>query len=195
MDLSTTRIWDAYADRLRRFLRKRVRSDDTVQDLLQDVFAKVHARLGDLRDPAGLEAWLFQLARRAAADHHRRRSLRPLPAEVPAPPPEPAESPAVPCVAPLLEQLPPHDREALKLADLEGRPQKELAGRLGLTWSAAKSRVQRARRRFREALLACCRIERDRRGNLLECAPRERRFSCVLSDPAPSFRVKGETEP
>jgi hypothetical protein len=42
-----------------------------------------------------------------------------------------------------------------------------------------KSRVQRARRRLREAILACCQVALDGRGAPIGCAPRGgRRPAC-----------------
>jgi len=48
----------------------------------------------------------------------------------------------------------------------------ELAERLGLSVSGAKSRVQRGREQLKQALLDCCQFEFDRRGRVIDCAPR-----------------------
>jgi RNA polymerase sigma-70 factor (ECF subfamily) len=72
----------------------------------------------------------------------------------------------------MMELLDEPDREALRLVDAEGLGQKELAARLGLSITGAKSRVQRARRRLKEVLTDCCEIEMDRRGNAIGYTPR-----------------------
>ncbi len=64
-------------------------------------------------------------------------------------------------------------REALELSELEGLTQREVAERLGLSPSGAKSRVQRGRHKLREALEACCEIERDVRGHVTDYRPKE----------------------
>jgi RNA polymerase sigma-70 factor (ECF subfamily) len=69
---------------------------------------------------------------------------------------------------PMMALLPEEDREVLRRADLEGLTQKELAARLGLSVTGAKSRVQRARKRLKEVLLGCCHVEMDRRGNAID---------------------------
>jgi len=68
--------------------------------------------------------------------------------------------------------LPQKYAEALLLSDLEGLTQHEVAARLGLSLSGAKSRVQRARRLLREAFLRCCHFEFDRRGHIIDYGPR-----------------------
>lgn len=63
----------------------------------------------------------------------------------------------------LLEMLPKTDADALRRTKLEGLTQAEAANRAGVSLPAMKSRVQRARAKLRETLLACCEIELDAR--------------------------------
>jgi RNA polymerase sigma-70 factor (ECF subfamily) len=72
----------------------------------------------------------------------------------------------------MIHSLPEPYREAVVLTDLEGLTQKELAGRLSISLSGAKSRVQRGRQKLKEMLLDCCRFEFDRRGGVVDCEPR-----------------------
>ncbi len=92
--MKTDAVWTAFSGRLRAFIAKRVRNDADIDDILQDVFAKIDEDLSKLREDGRLEAWLFQVARRRIADHHRRRrpiGLREEPAEKPASPDVSAE--------------------------------------------------------------------------------------------------------
>ena len=173
-EATTASIWTAFGDRVRGFIRRRVREEADVDDILQDVFIKIHAGLPGLRDDARLEAWLFRVARRAVVDHVRRRGRNAagLPPAEDSPSSKDVTAQVASWLEPLMDGLSEEDREALRAADLEGRPQKALAEKLGLSPTAVRSRVQRARRRLREALLACCHVERDRRGNAVDWAPR-----------------------
>lgn len=63
----------------------------------------------------------------------------------------------------------PEDREAIMLCDIEGLSQQ---ARLGLTLPAAKSRVQRARRRLRDRLVTACQVQFDEAGHVCCFAPR-----------------------
>ena len=163
-------VWTAFGNRLRRFIVRRVRNEHDADDILQDVFARLQKGVAGVED---LEAWLFQVTRNAIVDHFRKRSpieLTTDPAE-----PQPAEdvtSEVASWLTPMMELLDEEDREALRLVDLEGLGQKDLAARLGLSVTGAKSRVQRARRRLKEILLDCCHVEMDRRGHALSYTPR-----------------------
>lgn len=179
--MTPNQLWQSYQDRLKRFILRRVRDEHETEDILQDVFARIITRLGTLYDPDKLEAWIFQVTRRAVADYFRKRARQPRPRETD----HTDRSPAYPvteavalCLRSLLEAAPEQDQQALRLADVEGRPQKELARNLGLSLTGSKSRVQRARRRLKNALNACCRIESDRRGNILDCTSRLPQCRC-----------------
>lgn len=74
----------------------------------------------------------------------------------------------------MIDNLPEPYREAVVLTELEGLTQKELAGRLGISLSGAKSRVQRGRQQLKEMLFDCCRFEFDRRGGVVDCEPRSK---------------------
>jgi RNA polymerase sigma-70 factor (ECF subfamily) len=68
--------------------------------------------------------------------------------------------------------LPEPHRQALLLTEYEGLNQRELAERLGISFSGAKSRVQRARQKLRSVLQECCHCELDRRGRVVDYYPR-----------------------
>jgi len=168
-------IWVEFAARLGRFIRARVADPATAEDILQDVFVKIQSRLDHLKTPAHLQSWLYLIARNAIVDRYRRsRTTSPLPDSLLAEPPK--ESPEVcelkDALRQMIEGLPEVYREAIVRTEFEGLSQKELAARLGITLSGAKSRVQRAREQLKRMLLGCCQFEFDRRGGIIDCQPR-----------------------
>lgn len=68
------------------------------------------------------------------------------------------------CLTPMLERLPEPYREAVRLTELNGVSQVDVAGRLGLSVSGMKSRVQRGRRLLRISSAAA--LDFDRRGGV-----------------------------
>ena len=165
--------WQEHKSRLRSYIAKQVREHDAVDDILQEVFLKAHTSLHTLKSPGSITAWLYRIAANAIADHYRSRpSWHTLPEELATPEPTrdyAAELAA--CLQPLIHALPEIYRAALVLSELEGLPQKEVANRLGLSLSGAKSRVQRGREKLRQRLLDCCDIETGR-GGILGYEPR-----------------------
>ena len=177
--MSTSEIWTAYHDRLGGYVARHVRQQSDRDDVLQDLFSKIHAGLPTLRDESRLEAWLFRLARRAVVDLFRKR--RPLP---PAGEPTAVAAEEVPSkdvaswLPSMVDALPDPDREALVLADVQGLPQGDVAARLGISLSGAKSRIQRARLKLKDALLDCCDLSLDGRGIPIAFEPKHAACSC-----------------
>ncbi len=168
-------IWNEFAARLSQFIRVRVADAATAEDILQDVFVKIHGRLDQLEDPTKLQSWLYLIARNAIIDHYRtRKQTTEVPESLPAETPEDgAEMEGLKAAfRRMLYSLPEPYRDALVLTEFEGLTQKELAERLGISLSGAKSRVQRGREQLKKMLFDCCRFEFDRRGRVIDCAPR-----------------------
>jgi RNA polymerase sigma-70 factor (ECF subfamily) len=160
---------------VRQFVARRS-PPDAVDDLTQEIFLRMHERAADLRDTSRVAPWAFRIARNVVIDHLRaRRPHTPL---------DEAEEPAVDepestfneSVAawfrPMIALLPEEYATALELTELGGLSQRELAERMGLSLSGAKSRVQRGRKMLEDVLRACCNFEIDARGNVIGCSPR-----------------------
>ena len=176
MNAGLERVWTDVASKLRGYIRTRVRDHAAAEDILQDVFLKAHRRVGQLRAPEKLEGWLFLIARNAVVDHYRKtKPMEKLPVDIVAEveQPEFEKSDELRTVfRRMIEELPAPYGEALVLTEFEALTQKQLAERLGISLSGAKSRVQRGREKLKEALLECCQFEFDRRGQIIECTPK-----------------------
>jgi RNA polymerase sigma-70 factor, ECF subfamily len=163
------------------FISKRVALQD-VEDVLQTVFVRIQRGLADLRDSDKLVAWTYQVARNVIIDHVRHAAIRQHDTlervrSAAAPVPDDEDS-AVSELAIILghfiAMLPEPYRDALRLTELHGVTQAEAARRAGLSVPGMKSRVQRARTQLRELLEACCDIELDTRGSIIDVEPRNR---------------------
>jgi len=174
----TEHAWYTLHEPLRAFFRKRVRSEEAVEDLLQDVFLRIHLYADTLREEDKLESWIYQIVRHRVTDYYRRQkpvvSLEEVDQDtfLEAMPEEDVQAELAPSVAAMVHALPEPYREALYLTEYQGLSQRDLATRLGLSFSGAKSRVQRAREKLRQLLLDCCHFEFDRLGRVIDYQPR-----------------------
>lgn len=181
MDDSITFLWEQYNQRLAAFIRSRV-GDDDADDILQEVFIRVHRHLCCQTNWEKPESWFYQIARNLIIDHYRRRrEMLAVPENLAAEPDlaeEAPESILALSLSDLVKKLPEPYRQALLLTEYQGLSQKELAESQGISLSGAKSRVQRAREKLKDMLLNCCHFEFDRRGRVVDyyqrcccCAP------------------------
>jgi RNA polymerase sigma-70 factor (ECF subfamily) len=178
MPLTTEHIWQAFHTPLQGFIRKRVPDETVAEDLLQEVFLKIHMHIEALQDTRKLESWMYQIARNTIIDFYRnskptisldKPEIQDLPEELPD---DDIISELFPCVQAMIRNLPEQDRQALVLTEYQGLTQKEFGERMGLSFSGAKSRVQRAREKLKQQLLACCHFELDCRGHVVNYHPR-----------------------
>jgi RNA polymerase sigma-70 factor (ECF subfamily) len=173
----TERLWAEFADQIGGFLQARVGSRSEAEDLRQEVFLKLQKQIEAGHTIRDLGAWIYRTARNGIIDHYRKRKpSEPLDDTFPD---ESAghETEIAPLMASfrrMIHALPDGYREAVLLADLEELPHKDVAQRLGLSLPATKSRILRGRQMLRESLEACCRFERDRRGAVIDCVPKNR---------------------
>jgi RNA polymerase sigma-70 factor (ECF subfamily) len=181
----TQQLWSEFGDRLRAFITRRVGSAADAEDILQEVFLRIHRHAGSLQRRERLVSWLFQITRNAIADYYRAPVRRELLAGAPQDlerdaehtlqwvnEPDEASADAArelaTCLGPMVARLPSPYREAVTLIDLEGIPQKEAALRAGLSLSGMKSRVQRGRQALEQLVHDCCHIEVDATGRVMD---------------------------
>jgi len=169
MDISE-KIWQEYHSRLRAFILNRISDDAASDDILQNVFLKMHMGLDSLKDETKLKSWLYQITRNAIIDYFR--SQKPtvdLLESLPQPETESGENVTQDlsqCLQPMIQHLPEDYREAVILSELKGFTQKDVAKMQGISLSGTKSRVQRGRAKLKEMLAECCRLEFDQSGRL-----------------------------
>ena len=181
---STEAIWTHLSADLRRFIRRRVSDDHAADDLLQETFVRVHRNIGTLQEADRLAAWVYQIARNVIHDHHRKATNATV-ALADADPVDDADDrlSRLRCrgcgwLDEMIRSLPDGYREAVQLAEIEGLSQQEVADRLGLSLSGAKSRIQRGRAMLKDVLEQCCHFEFDGRGNMMDYDPKPDRTVC-----------------
>ncbi len=172
-------LWLEHQKGLKNFIYKRVKDKDIANDISQEVLLKVYNFCQAKSGVRNVRSWLFQIAQNTITDHFRKQAkftVRDVPEQA-VEDENLAFNDAVKYITPMLEFLPETYSLPLKLSDLEGMKQADIANRLGLSLPATKSRIQRGRQLLMEEFITCCHFEKDSTGNLLSfeikesCAP------------------------
>jgi RNA polymerase sigma-70 factor (ECF subfamily) len=180
---TTDAIWKHLSSDLRRFIRRRVADDHVADDLLQEAFVRVHRNLATLQDTERLAAWVYQIARNVVNDHHRSASNKTVALVDDDPVDDEGHAPQIGCggipwLDAMIRSLPDGYREAVQMAEIEELSQQEVADRLGLSLSGAKSRIQRGRAMLKNVLEGCCSFDLDGRGRVTACSPKPNQNVC-----------------
>jgi len=180
--------WSAFYARLHGFVAARVRNASDVDDLVQLILERAMAKSIDV-EIHNAPGWLFAIARNAIADHFRAQArglltdADALDAAAPLGTSDEERMEVISCMEPLLATLPADTARLLRWADMEDRAMQSIADELGITLTAAKSRVQRARKDFVKTTHDCCAITVDARGRVTSLTrKRTSAFECDPSD-------------
>ena len=163
------------------YILSRVKDRFHAEDITQEALLRIHSKIHALRSPAKLQAWIFQIARNAIANHYRKSETGVEYDEnapgIPDDSPTKAQAKEIPphlaaYLRSVVGDLPEKYRAALILTDYDGMSQIAMAAHLGISVSAAKSRVQRARAMVKATIERCCLWETDPYGSVLDVKKR-----------------------
>ena len=169
---NTDVVWNEFSGQIRGYLLKKVKQADDADDLLQEIFIKIHSKLGDLKDEKKLAPWIYQTVRNSLTDYYRKNRLETSEFDEESTitdsddPPDDIYSACVSgCLKVFIDRLPEKYKEPLVLSDIRGLKQKDIAEQMDLSYSGLKSRVQRGREMIKEMFLDCACISHDKHGN------------------------------
>lgn len=167
----TEQIWEEFSGRVRSHLLRKIRNKGDVDDLMQDIFIKIHTHLPHLRERQKLSAWINRIAGNTLNDYYRKNRGRETEYDEnkTARGKSGGNDPLAGiegCLDAFIERLPDKYREPLVMSDVQGKSQKEIAREIGISYSGLKSRVQRGREMIKDMFVECCRLSVGKDGKL-----------------------------
>lgn len=156
--METTKIWNEFSSSLKRFINSRVNNYEISQDLLQEVFIKVHLNTHKIKNHESLKSWIFTITNNVINDYYK-KSLNKKPLMIDTLKSEEVKTyhhDAEDCILPLIQNLPPTYKEAMLLSEIKGLKQAKVAEILQISLSGAKSRIQRGRNLLKQGFMDCC---------------------------------------
>jgi len=173
MTTDVTTIWTAFHKELKAFILNKTRNSANTDDLLQEVFIKIIRNIDKVNQVENLRHYLYGIVRNAINDYFRNRKQTIYDTEIVEKFTEEETQSlnatiADCCIKPFINKLPSIYREALLITEFQEVSQKELAEKLNISYSGAKSRVQRGKEKLKELFLNCCSYQSDIYGNLID---------------------------
>lgn len=140
-----------------------VGDEEDAKDVVQETYLRAYRGLDRFRGDAQFSTWLYRITANCAATHlgrRRRHRHDPLPDDDVVVDTDPRRDPEARAdlaaerdhLTAALSDLPPRLRAVIVLRDIYDLPHEAIAAELGISTSAAKVRLHRARRKLREAL-------------------------------------------
>ncbi len=149
-------IWQKHAPMVDRLLRRSLGPRQEVEDLTQEVFLRLFAKLPTLEDPEALRSFVYSIAVRVLRWDLRRRWIRRTVRLLPAGSMPERSTPsqnfearqAVSRFYDILDKIGDRDRIAFVLQNMEGLTLQESARTLGISVATFKRRLSRASQRI-----------------------------------------------
>jgi RNA polymerase sigma-70 factor (ECF subfamily) len=162
---------DRYQRRLLNFVYRTIGDRERAEDLVQEVFIRVHRHLARFDQAKKFSTWIYTIASNLAKNELRNRSRNPLvlfqtikknweadhrPLQFEDPQNRPDDLYRKRHLRQLVDwsvaQLPEHHRVVFVLRELEGKTYEEIADITGCNLGTVKSRLNRARNRFAQLI-------------------------------------------
>lgn len=175
----TQDIWKEFNEQLLGFIKARVHNVENAEDILQEVFIKIHKNIEGVKDNKKIASWIYQITRNTIIDFYRKKKLQSGEykyEELLSETIDEKTADFTKCLKPFIDRLAEKDKDILLESYYGTMSQKAYAEKNNISYTAAKSRVQRARKQLKKMFLNCCALQVDVYGNLLEA--NEKKCSC-----------------
>lgn len=168
--MTTEVIWREYAIEMKSYISRQIPDENTAEDILQNVFLKIHSDVNQIQRIGNLQAWLYRTTKNTMIDYFRSKKFN---SELDEKYTEDEKTEdTVEHIAKsirfFIKKLDEPFRQVMILSELKQMSQKEIAKKLNSPYSTIKSRVQKGRELVKKMMLDCCHYEFDRRGNVID---------------------------
>lgn len=183
-------FWKKYDSKLKSYINKKVSDNFEAEDIFQEVCYRLIKSENKINEIENVDAWIYRITSNAIIDYYRNKDKFIVTDEVESVSNmyeysqkiENFNLEAASCLLKLAELLPTKDKEAIIESDYNGIQQNILGVKWGVSHSGAKNRIQRARKKLKEAVNQCCEVKSDHQGNIIELMNKKvtnEEFSCI----------------
>ncbi len=166
--MTTQHIWESYHREVKQFIMSKIKDEDIANDLLQEIFIKIHTKKETLENIGKLKSWIFTIARNTVLDYFKQSTkTREFFDTDSILEEEKMLHNKTDCLHGIIKHLPKKYRDPLFLSDIKGMKQAATAQKLKLKLSTTKSRIQRARKQIAQAFMECCDFKINQKGFLV----------------------------
>jgi len=161
------------------YVKKRVNQREDAEDLTQEVFLKLSK--SDSKKIENVKSWVYTIAKNTIIDYYRKSKLHLEEIEGDFVEESYNDQNAVEelssCITSYIEQLPAQYRDIMRMHEMEGIPQKDIAQKLNMNYVTVRSKIQRGRRKLKDIFTDCCTIEQGGKGSIMDyhkkgCGPK-----------------------
>lgn len=168
---TSTEISQKYYTIIKAFVNKQIQNKEDRDDIVQNVFMKIHEKINTIKDEEKIKSWVYKTAQNSIFDYYRSKNnitnidfenfenndFKEIDNPI-----KPMEA----CLNPFINKLPLIYKQAIELSEIQGLKLQTIADQLNTSLSTIKSRVQRAKTLIKKSYIDCCSFSIDEHGHL-----------------------------
>jgi len=165
--------WEELNQELLNFIKKRIGNHEDSEDILQEVYIKLHKNIDKLKDEDKLVSFIFQVTRNTINDCYRTcRKIKKVEFEEKFSDISPLEeenlnSEVIKSMKRFIGNMPDNSRVILEKFEFEDLSHREISKELDIKESTSKVRLKRAKEKLKKELHDCCKFHIDNYGNII----------------------------
>lgn len=174
MEKKLLETWEELNNHLLFFIRKRIKNKEDAEDILQDVYIKLHKNINSLNDEKKIISWIYQITRNTINECYRKCyrikqvGFEDCHVEMTQEEEENLNDEILVSMKKFIEQLPVDSKKLIELYEFEDMSHKEISKKLEIKENTSKSRLKRAKEKIKNQLDECCLFQIDKFGNILD---------------------------
>lgn len=171
---STTELWKDYSNELRTYFKNRVNNATDVEDLLQELYIRIHINCGKISTLKSTSAWIYTIARNLLIDYYRRKGIKEteilkdshteeinLDSDI-------LIKDGLRDLKSLISDIRKEYYQIIWSVLIHGESLSQYASKNNLPINTAKSHLQRAKKILHERIEACCHFSYDATGTIID---------------------------
>ena len=174
MEKKLLKVWEELDTQLLFFIKKRIKNKEDAEDILQDVYIKLHKNIASLNDEQKIVSWIYQITRNTINECYRKCyrikqvEFEDYHVEMNKEEEENLNDEILISMKKFIEKLPGDSRKLIELYEFEDMSHKDISKKLEIKENTSKSRLKRAKEKLKNQLDECCIFQIDKFGNVLD---------------------------
>lgn len=167
MELKTIDIWNEHHTEIFFFVLKRVKNTDSTNDIIQNIFLKIHNNLETVKHVCKIKPWIFQIARNEIINFYNNSSKAKNSSSLEFDWLTQSQYSSLCCFDKFVNELSEKYRTVIILVYFDGKKLLEVAQELELSLANVKARIRRGKKMLKENFQKCCKFNIDKKGKLV----------------------------
>lgn len=170
-----------FSKSLKKYIAYATNNSCNTDDILQEVFIKLYQNMDSIKSSEKVKSWLYSVTKNTIIDYYRKEKKT-----------EILQDDLYiqknglscydeigECVLGLILKTEKDYAEIIRLYEYKGLSAQEISNILDMPLSTVKSKINRGRKKIKQALFECCEFENDKNGTPISFNKKQNSNSCV----------------